>query len=151
MTKHSLLLTALMLVLWLPIDEHGQDRGGERGQEQAQGRDTMHVVRVALRAYSKASWSQRLILTPRSNIDRQMVARYGDKLDLADSARATTPTMVSVREVVFEGDTVVSVYVDNKREGEKCYLRKQVVLGKPAGSTRWGTVLIAPLEHVCQP
>jgi hypothetical protein len=101
MTKHSLLLTALVLVLWLPIDVHGQDRGGERGQEQAQGRDTMHVVRVALRAYSKASWSQRLILTPRSNIDRQLVAWYGDKLDLADSARATTLTMVSVREVVW--------------------------------------------------
>ena len=150
MTKHSLLLTAVMSVLCFPIELHGQGSGGQ-GQGQAQGRDTIHVVRVALREYSKSSWSQRLILTPRTSIDRQMVARYGDKLHLADSVRATTPTRVSVREVVFDGDTVANVYMDHKAEGRDCYLRTRIALGKPVGTLRWGIVLIAPLEHICEP
>lgn len=92
-----------------------------------------------------------MILTPRTNIDREMVVRYGNRLHLADSARARTPTRVSVRDVVFEGDTVVSVYIDNKAEGRDCYFRHRIVLGKTAGSTMWKKVLGAQVPNVCEP
>ena len=135
----------MLSVLCLPIQLRGQGRGA--GKAQAPGRDTMHVVRVALREYSKFAWSQRLILTPRTDLDQ----RYGATLPLADSVRATRPTRISVNSVVFKGDTVVSVYIDNKVEGRDCYLRQRVVLGRPAGTAIWAKVLGHALEHVCTP
>ncbi len=149
MNKHSILVMAALATLCMPVQMHAQGRGSGQGQRPTQ--DTMHVIRVALREYSRGRPDQRLILTPRSRLDSKMIARFGSTLHMADPARARIPTRVSVKSVVFQGDSVVDIFIEDKKDGKACYALHRIVLGRSGGSTQWVKWLGAEEEHVCNP
>ena len=146
--KQSTLLFAL-LVLLCPSSLMAQGRGN--GVANRQGRDTVHVLRAALAAYSRAKPDQRLILLQRSKLCSGIVKVHGPDLPVADAAQARVPTRVSISRIYFQGATVAQVWIDNKSQGATCFFNHRVVLGRPIGQQVWKVVLVAREEHECNP